>query len=374
MSLFQRIFLFPGSPLLLVQLLRRNKRVPFRKWHILALYFLKAFTMLPFSAFEAIFLSRKIRNTEIVHTPVFVIGHYRSGTTFLHKTLTADKQYAYIETFDFLFPYCPPLFRKPLRQALQCLINTFKVQNPHFNNYILNLSDPLEEDMVTIGALTPHSAFWSEIFPQNAEEQFDEQIFFRTDAEKAAWQATYLYCLKKLTRRNKGKRLVLKNPPNTGRLPALLELFPDAKLILIHRNPYRVYFSTLNLWTRILEPKYALHPIGEEERNAIIFALYRGLMGRYLKDKALVPAGNLVEVRYDDFVRAPFEEVRRIYAALGLGGFEAAAGDFEAALGKEKSYKSFRYEMDLGFQDRIYEELGEFVDLWGYERMGEKVK
>jgi hypothetical protein len=69
------------------------------------------------------------------------------------------------------------------------------------------------------------------------------------------WKATYLRLLQALTIKNGGRRLILKSPPHTCRIPTLLEMFPDARFIQIVRNPYDVYPSTLHLW-RFL---YAIH-------------------------------------------------------------------------------------------------------------------
>ncbi len=128
---------------------------------------LKALLLFPGMCWERLFLSKKISSTPINHSPVFVIGHYRSGTTF-----------------DFLFPFIPPLPGKWVKTTLQRIIDLFRIKHMHFNRYPIDLDDPLEEDMITIGSLSPASAFWGEVFPKNAREYFEEQIFFRNDAEK----------------------------------------------------------------------------------------------------------------------------------------------------------------------------------------------
>ena len=361
-----------GSPFRLFQIMAHNDPVAFSRYPIAFLYILKSLIMFPFSLTEKLFLSGKIKKTEIRQTPVFVIGHYRSGTTYLHKTLASDKRWGCISTFDFLFPYAPKSIGKALKPFLQKTIHLFKIKHLHFHNYIFNLDDPLEEDMLTISAITPNSAFWSEIYPKNAWQHFNSQVFFTTVKEKEEWKKTYLYCLKKLTQKYPGKRLLLKNPPNTGRIKAVLELFPDAKFIFIYRNPYQVFYSTVSLWKRTLEKYYALHKITDAEREAIIFRHYNKLMQSYEEDKKLIPSENLVEVRYEIFEKYPFEEAKRIYTELGLADFANAAEDIKSRLDQEKSYTKYSYKYDEKTQNKILENWGHYINKWGYERLTSK--
>jgi len=79
-------------------------------------------------------------------------------------------------------------------------------------------------------------------FARNAEEQFQKSIHFTNlnDEEKSRWKDNYLKFMKSITFENFRKRLILKNPANTARIPNLLELLPDAKFIHFYRNPYKV--------------------------------------------------------------------------------------------------------------------------------------
>ena len=355
--------------MLLFRMIKNNDRIPSSRWPIAAIYLLKSLFMLPLSVWERNFLASKIEATEIQQAPIFIVGHYRSGTTYLHKLMTSDKRYAYFSTFNFLFPYCPDAIGGGMQKILQRVIDLLKMKHLHFHNYRFDLNDPIEEDMVTIGSLMPNSAFLSEVFPKNALKHMDRQIFFNSEEEKEVWKNAYLYCLKKITRKNKGKQLILKNPPNTGRIGALLELFPDAKFILIYRNPYRVYYSTLNLWKHTLEKYYALHKITDEERDQIIFSNYSRLMSKFETDKQLIPDQNLVEIRYEDFEKDPFSEIKHIYETLNLPSFDLIGDNLRKKVNKEKSYTKYSYTYDKATQDKIYGHWHYFIDKWNYSRL-----
>jgi hypothetical protein len=48
--------------------------------------------------------SSKINKTKISHPPVFIIGHWRSGTTYLHEILSQDPQFCYVSLWNTLLP------------------------------------------------------------------------------------------------------------------------------------------------------------------------------------------------------------------------------------------------------------------------------
>ena len=94
-----------GTPVNLIRILYGNGPVPAGRWPLVALYLLRSLIMVPLSLAERLFCYRKIRGTVIQQPPVFILGHYRSGTTYLHKVLTADKRYGYINTYNIFFPF-----------------------------------------------------------------------------------------------------------------------------------------------------------------------------------------------------------------------------------------------------------------------------
>jgi len=359
---------FP-NPFLLVLFIIKNKSLHFNRIPIALVYFSKAILMLPGRFIEQLFIAPKIRKTKLKKDPVFIIGHYRSGTTYLHKLMATNKNWGFINTYNFLFPFSPLIIEKHFGAFLQKIAEIASFKHPHFNNYDYNFADPLEEDMYLIGALYKESAFWGEVFPKQAETYFNSQIFFENEEEKKSWSDSYDYCVKKFTHRHGGKRLILKNPPNAGRVKALLDLYPHAKFIFIYRNPYQVYYSTLHLWLRTIEKVYSLQKISDKEREDIIFNLYNGLMTRYYLEKSLIPAGNLVEVKYETLKDKPGQEIKKIYDTLGLEDYDHIKSALNKRLNKEKNYKTYNYSYDDVTQDKVYEHWKEFIDKYSYEKL-----
>ena len=98
--------------------------------------------------------------------------------------------------------------------------------------------------------VSPYALQWGYLFPQKINHYLEKYVLFENIScdEIQDWKNSYLYLLKKLSIANKSRQLVLKNPPNTARIKMLLSLFPNAKFIYIHRNPFEVYASNKRLW------------------------------------------------------------------------------------------------------------------------------
>src|SRR5262249_51389073 len=155
--------------------------------------------------------------------------------------------------------------------------------------------------------------------PNNApidQDAFDIERLPRR--QRRQWKTAFLHFLKMLTYRDP-RRLILKSPTHSCRIPTLLDLFPDALFVHIVRNPYVVYPSTVNLWRRLFEahglqkPRFA----GLEE---YVFKTFTHLYDRLEEGKKLIPPGRLFEIRYEDLIADPLGGMARLYQTLNLGG------------------------------------------------------
>jgi len=283
----------------------------------------------------------RVRRTVIRQDPVFILGHYRSGTTHLQNLITQDPQWGFVSTTQAVLPelfLLGPLIRKLLR--------VFLPEKRPMDNMAMSPDLP-EEPEHAVGNLSRHCFYHGLCFPRRMMHYFRGAVLFR-DApadDVAAWKACYLGVLKAATLACGGRRLVVKNPPDTARIPHLLEMFPRARFIFLYRDPYVMFPSIRNFYTANIRD-WQLQDIPEEELRENIFAIYRELMDRYQADKGRIPAGRLAEVRFEDLEERPMQELARIYQALGLPGFEAAEGAFRRYLDSQAGYRKNRYRLD----------------------------
>lgn len=347
---------------------RRLRRSPPERILLTFLFLLKILFSFPAYFGEWLFRSQKIEAASIQNPPIFILGHYRSGTTLLHKLLAHHPNWGYLDGLDNLLPHFSPSWQKMLAPLLRGIIEALDIKHPHFHNYRFRLDDPIEEEVYLIYAGSPYSAYWGFVFPRRWKDYLHRYIFFRNQEERENWKAAYLYLLKKSTLKHGGKRLVLKNPPNTGRIRALLELFPEAKFVFLHRNPYFLFYSTEYLFREVAGKYYSLQHITPAERETLIFRHYRALMELYEKEKALIPAGNLYELGYEKLLAHPEEEIRKIFVHLKLDAFDKLQTELRKRLASEKKYSTKKYCFNRQQLDKIYREWGCYIDQWNYAR------
>jgi hypothetical protein len=277
--------------------------------------------------------------------PIFVIGHWRSGTTYLHNLLCQDAQFGYISTLQSMAPEVMFVGH----DALHRLFGGRAPTKRPMDNMLVSIDTPQEEEMA-LASQSLYSTYHQWWFPRHATHYFEryalQEGISRRDARR--WAELYQRLVQKLTVRNNGRRIVLKNPSNTGRIRALLEAFPGAKFIHIYRNPYDVFVSTQHLYRKTL-PSIQLESISEAEINDNILQFYRALMCKYLRERELIPAGDLVEVRFEDLERDPLDEMRRVYQTLDLPGWAAAEPAMRDYIGTLSDYQknTFMFAPDL---------------------------
>ena len=303
-----------------------------------------------------------INDLKIKHPPVIIIGHWRSGTTYLHELLSQDPQFCYVSLWNTMLPDSF-LILEPMKKFLS---NFLPKQRP-MDEIKVDIDGPYEEE-AAIAVFSIWSFFHCLHFARNAEEQYLKSIHFDdlTDKEKNQWKKDYLKFMKAVTYSNNGKRLLLKNPANTARITTLLELFPHASFIHIYRNPYKVYLSTIKMRNRVLD-KLALQEGNEEEIEKQVIENYKRLMNSYFEQKKLIPKDRLIEIRYEDLVSDPIKQVKHIYSKLKLTGFEKALPGMMKYLERKKDYKTNVYKIDKKIIQHVKNNWSFTIKRWSYK-------
>jgi len=332
----------------------------------LLVYYLRMILSLPLSFLQYLIFERKIRRTVITKSPVFILGHYRSGTTYLQKLLIGGDHYGYLTNYDALFANSNLLMGRRMQGVFQKVISMFRIKNPFFNDRLVLLYEPTEEDDYLMNRISAYSAYWGLLFPKKWREWLNCSAQMSVPEYLQGWKKEYIKTLKYITFKSRGKQLVLKSPPNTERVRFLLEMFPDAKFIFMYRNPYQMYYSIRNMWKVAILGYYSVQKITEKELDDIVFDHFDYLTERYLQDKSLIPPGNLIEISYEDLMRTPYDIVHQIYSELGLPGFEKIADDLKLQIANEKSYMPFQFSYSDETFRMIEARWGKYLRLWNY--------
>ena len=186
-----------------------------------------------------------------------------------------------------------------------------------------------------------------------------------TEEERQIFKDAFLKLVKISLYNTKGSQYLSKNPPHTGRVRTLVEMFPNAKFIYLKRNPYTVFESTRSFFTNTIKP-LMLQPISNEELTRNFVEVYKRLFYKFEEEKHLIPEGNLVEIKFEDFEKDAYGMTEDIYHRLNLPNFEASKAAIEAYLGKKKGYKKNRYKYEDATVRTVEENWGMALDAWGY--------
>ena len=318
----------------------------------------------PFRTYERLFINPRFKKVNIELEPVFIIGHWRSGTTHLHNLLSRDKQMGYVTTFQGVFP--DTLFNKIglyiFKEFTRILIPTTRKGD----NVTLNTDYPQEEEFA-LGDKDPLCYYYFWMFPHSTLRYYDKFLRFQGISQKLAakWKEDYKLLIKKALKSTNRQRFLSKNPPNSARIKVLLEMFPNAKFIFIHRNPVEVYLSTTNFFNKMM-PYLQLQTIKPEQREEIILEIYHKMMNDYLTDKQLIPKGNLLEVSFDELEKKPMDVVNSIYTKLNIPGFDGAKSSFNEYINSMKDYEKNKHFIERKILDKVLDKWGFSMKEWNY--------
>lgn len=333
-----------------------------RYWLRLLLVVSSSLVSLPLRLAETIFYGRTIAQTQIENPPVFIIGHWRSGTTYLHNLMTQDSRFGYLSMYQAVVPDCSLIGHHWLRSLLA---KVMPIKRP-MDNVLWPMEGP-QEDEVALAKVMPTGFYTQFLFPSKARHLFHKFVLMEGASAKDSdeFKRSYLHLMKVATIKADSKPLILKNPVNTARIRLLLELFPNAKFVHIHRSPYDVFKSASHLHQK-LSVLTTLQTIDTKRADETVLILYEEMMQRYLQDRALIPAENLVEVRYEDLEQRPLEVIQRIYSDLDLPKFEENVGAFKTFIEAQKTYQKNEYSLSAAAKSTVEQRWGFALSEFGY--------
>ncbi len=309
---------------------------------------------------QQLIYGRRITRTEIKQHPIFIIGHWRSGTTLLHELLVPDRRHTCADTYAC---FAPNHFLVS-SWFLPRLVGMFMPSQRPMDNMAAGWSRPQEDEFALCNLGVP-SPYLMLAFPNNPPLD-SEYLDFQGLSPEALdrWKRAFVWFLKCLTLRDP-KRIVLKSPPHTCRIKVLLELFPDARFVHITRDPYVIFPSTVNLWKRLSLDQGLQVPIyeGLEEH---VFRTFTRMYDAFERDRQLIGPSRFCEIRYEDLVKDPIGQIRTVYDRLELGEFDKALPALEEFVAGQSDYKVNRYEISAETRAEIGRRWRSYIERYGY--------
>ncbi|WP_241233565.1 sulfotransferase family protein [Altericroceibacterium xinjiangense] len=298
--------------------------------------------------------------------PIVIVGPMRSGTTRLHRLLSSDHRLTHMRSFETISPVPKPDFTfggPDTRPRLASrIMRVARLANPR--TLTIHPTGPMEPEE-ELGLLV--NSFWG----MKNEAQWWVPSYGRwcerQDARPAYRQLARLLKLVGWSQQASSlKPWILKTPQHMLDLPALLDVFPDARLIFTHRDPLSVVGSTASLaWnqTIIYSDEVNPHEIGREWLRKVRKQTERMHAGR-----ARLPASRMIDIHYEDMDRDWPGTMRRIYEFLDLE-IEPALPAMEHYVSRARALKRRPHQYSLEqfglTPDRVLDQLEDYVKTYG---------
>ena len=361
------LFVYPTSPGIslraLIRLLRRCRGTVAPIYLLRLLSTLVIATLLKLlNAADMIAWRRSCRPT-LAPPPLFILGHWRSGTTLLHELLATDPTHIALPTISAYLPRCSPIVTRLLARG----VAPFLPSTRPFDAMPLNLCGPCEEEQAILNDCGV-SVMASGICPSPHGHKYSRAAMTLRGlprGDRQLWAKSHRAIVEKLCRSAQGARPVLKSPANTARIRFLNALYPGALFLHIRRNPYRVFASTKSMLAQF-EASVRLCYGFEGDSGAEILATGVAMYTRYKADSKRL-GYRLHEIAYEDLIRDPHAALNGVYTAFGLDGFANAWPHMKALLDERTGHKLTQLPPLSAVEQRLVRQHWAWAfDDWGY--------
>lgn len=304
---------------------------------------------------------RQLREQAAPRDPLFILGHWRSGTTLLHEMLMLDERFFCPSTYQCFAPGHFLLTESLITSALSWIMPSKRPMD----DVSAGWHRPQEDEfaLVNLGAPSPYRRMAFPMTSPDRPSALDLELL--PPADLARWKAAFTRFLRMLAVRDQ-RRLVLKSPPHTARMGVLAEMFPEARFLHVVRDPFVVFPSTLRLW-RSLHHVQSLQVDTGEALERYVFAAFDEMYAAFERDRRRLGPERLHEIRYEDLVADPVAGMEEAYARLGLGDFARVRDRFEEMARSMKRYKTNTYDHDPRVVAEIARRWQPFIERYGYQ-------
>jgi hypothetical protein len=245
-----------------------------------------------------------------VGAPTSITGLPRTGTTALANILSLDGQFRCLRSWEQSKPCPPPVLgedeRDPRRLAAVAAGERMARERPELMALHLWDPDTTEEDVELLGLTFKAQQF--------ALPLYDYHAWWR-DADLTATYAYQRRVIQLLQSRHPPDRWLFKAPAHNYHLEAFFRAYPDARVIMTHRDPAKAIPSTVSFVTA-LQPadlKVDMAVAGRRRSEHLRIGVERAMAAR-----ARIGEDRFFDVQHTDFVADPFGVLERIYAFLDL--------------------------------------------------------
>ena len=219
---------------------------------------------------QSLLYRRKLADGELHGPPVFIVGHWRSGTTLLHELMVRDERLSSPSTFQCFAPHHFLITEWFFRRFASWLLPGKRPMD----NMDAGWDRPQEDEfaLLTLGLPSPYRRI---AFPNNPSVDEEYLDFEGLSEESVQYWLKSLRSFLGAVSISTGRPLIIKSPTHTGRIAWLAREFPEAKFIHITRDPRELFPSTCRLWRGLDEVQALQKPNHERIESYVVDCLQR---------------------------------------------------------------------------------------------------
>jgi hypothetical protein len=244
--------------------------------------------------------------------PILITGLQRTGTTLLHRLMAEDPSIRVLASWEAVNPAPWPGWKRtgrdPRVRAAWFAERSVTFLAPDFFAVHPVRAESPEEDVLllefsflsTVPEATMHVPGYSR-WLESRDDHVEAYVYMRKILGLLSWQRP-------------GGRWLLKSPHHLEHLDSLLEVFPGARIIQLHRDPARVVASycsmichAMGIFTDEVDPVRVARHWGQKQLR---------MLERATRTRDRLGEGRFIDVMYPDLVSDPISEVRRVYGLL----------------------------------------------------------
>jgi hypothetical protein len=253
---------------------------------------------------------------EAVRAPIFITGLPRTGTSILHELLAQDPAHRAPLHWEVRHP-CPA----PEAASFE---SDARIAQAELELELWSQAVPEYGAMHELGArlpveciqITAHEFRSDELMGRHVVPSYAAWLARADLAPAFAFHRRFLQHLQSRCRR---ERWVLKAPSHLAALPQLFAEYPDARVVVTHRDPLKVLPSVASIlyataWVRsdAVDAQAVLGWFTPETCSGLLDALAAW------RDAGALPESQLCDVRYADLMARPFEAIAAVYDRFGI--------------------------------------------------------
>jgi len=281
----------------------------------------------------------KIQNQQLSDNPLIIIGHWRTGSTYLHQLLNLDPNFVTPSVFQASLPDSFLTSRKSYEPIMGKMI---KGTRP-MDQVKLGLDEPLEDEYALF-RLSGYSPLEQIIFPKKGR-YFLKNFpgFLPENGRLIKWKESLIYFYKKLLVYN-CKTILIKNPFHSLRINTLTEIFPNARYVHIVRNPYSVVPSTQRMWD-IVGTQNSMNNKWQKPSIQEVSEVLSDMLNIIDNDLNKIPENRKYEIKFEEFEKSPKEAIKAMYSHFNFDyslEFDLKLSDFLLSI---KDYQKNKYTL-----------------------------